>query len=377
LKEIEMSQRRRTAGALALVLAAVVVGTLVPTAATAQQRSSTAADEPAGESVLWDPGPSARCYSVITEPDTIPGFTLKDTSGCAGIDNAARVDGNASCWPGGDGFVGQWGPTCPAWRFNTWGWDHRTDWQQTPGFDLGVGDSPSADSLALTLRNDARDLPAETVCQLREASISYDYPPSALKRMPNLNENLTFSYIATVTGGGRPEDYGCATEKRSILTSDIIWVAPNPHYDPNWKDGDPLQNKDAELTHVISVVQYNPNDWSTSAAKPKDGVLWWNGCEATGTVKVGKQQKEKTVTYASGCRVTIAAPTQLSAGERTPVVVDVTALAKQYAKKYLGQKKNTIDPAAKVRAVQVVSSNIGSNTTSVIDSIDLRAGGRP
>ncbi|MFS0895027.1 hypothetical protein [Microbacterium sp. 179-I 3D3 NHS] len=337
------------------------------------------------ESVLWDPGPTSRCFSVITEPHDIPSFTWRDTSGCDEIDAQGRQDPNPNCWPttevGADGFpkymgyVGAWGPTCPAWRINTWGWDHRTEWKKNPGFDVGITDGSPGESLQIALHNNARNLPADKVCLLRENTISYDYPPSALKRMPGLDENLTVTYNANVTGGGDAEDYGCATEQRSILTTDIIWVAPNPDYDPNWKPGDSLVGRWSERTHLISVVHYNPNDWSTAGAKPKDGVLWWNKCESMETITVGFKKKEKQVPYADGCRVTIAAPQYIEEGVTTPINIDVTALVKQYAKKYLGQgAKDAIDPEAKVRAVQVVSSNIGSDTVSVIDSIDFRAG---
>jgi hypothetical protein len=303
------------------------------------------------------------------------------------ISGGTRADGNIACWPSKKPWVGPvFGQTCPSWQFNTHGWLADKYWGKDVGFDLQVADS--ANGLKLTLADNAQGLPNTSplwsdgtkvypdgeVCSFRETTVTYEYKPGALKRMPLLNERLKFSYNAKISAPGA---YNCASEKRAILTSDILWTTPNPIFkrgwvNPSeWTDGkDDPATRDPDLVHALSVVHYNPSNWTTGGAVPRNKVLWTNDCKAV---------DGHNVTYKAGCRVTVAARDgYIGSDATTPISDDFTALAakyKDYLNDYVGyDPAHPIDPHATVRSVQIVTSNKGTNTTAVLDSIDLRAG---
>ncbi|MFS0910496.1 hypothetical protein AB3M89_01805 [Microbacterium sp. 179-I 3D2 NHS] len=357
-----------------------------------------------GESVLWDPGPSNRCWSVIDEREhghapQVPLSQAYENYECGLVEAAAasagasRHDPNASytdsktgqwasaCWPNaGAVWFTNAKPSCPSWRFNTFGW-LPSQRGTVPGFDHWVEDMPDG-GLKLTLKNNAAALsPAGTAqwsaaaggerCSLKESSFSYDYAPGALKkfadRVPRISDGLVFEMTAEVTQP--PTAYTCGPitvdgvtrdgEKRGILTTDLIWTTPNPLY----VEGSTTPGTtDPDYVHLISVVHYNDNGWGGSG--DANGVLWHNECEET----------KNGVTFTAGCRITIPDPNgYMTAYQPENIRIDFTAIAEQYAQ-YFDMPAGQIHPETYLRSVQVVTSGRGSDITASLHSIDLTKG---
>jgi hypothetical protein len=274
---------------------------------------------PAGQprTLLYDPGPAHRCWSVAHE--SYGGTSDPDTSGCAALDTPERTDSTCTWFP----YEGRYGHACPGWRFVTRGWNGN-DSGQRPGYNTSVHGRGS--SLTLTMKNDAEDVGD---CDLYEVAFSYEYTGSSLRRNPTTHQPYDFSdgrlkvsYDAYVDRSG---EFGCA-EKRAILTTDLIYYA---HGKKN----------------VISVIHYDPGHFAGSGRHGR--VLWSNHCS-------------------DGCR--IAVPGQpVTPGKTTPVSVDFTALASAYSA-YLG---GAVPKASRIEAVQVVNSTRGADLETRVSHADV------
>ncbi|MET9534930.1 MULTISPECIES: hypothetical protein [unclassified Streptomyces] len=268
-------------------------------------------------SIVYDPGPAHHCDSVSHE--STGATSDADTSGCAALDDAERVDTSCTWFP----YEGRYGHACPSWRFITINWDEDR-LRQYPGYDHQVAGAEGS-PLTLTMQNNAKNVGN---CDLHEVAFSYEYVGSSLRRDPSTHEpynfsdgRLTASYdaYAKQTGG-----FTC-DEKRAILTTDLIYTV-------NGK------------TNLISVVHYDPGGF---AGAGKDGVLWSNGCS-------------------DGCRVTVAGP-PIEAGKTTHISDDFTALATKYAS-YLG---GAVPKSSQIQAVQVVNSTRGADLETRVSHADV------
>ncbi|MFI2292018.1 hypothetical protein [Streptomyces niveus] len=271
-----------------------------------------AADVTAPTSVVFDPGPKARCFGVLREGTGIPPATqsdLQDMSGCGSVDDPQRVDD--ACY-GRFPYTGAYGKACPAWDFVTLDW-RSEDFQQYPGYDTEVWGN-SGSPLTLKMQNNSAQ---KGDCKLREVAFSYHYVSSSLKRKADYSTynfsdgrlKVSYDAYASQTGG-----FACA-EKRAILTTDLIYFV-------NGKK------------NLISVVHFNPGNFIPPNG---DGVIWSNNC-------------------ADGCRVTVPGQ-QIPAMTTARVSVDFTELAKKYSA-YLG---GAIPADSRLEAVQVVNSGTGTD----------------
>ncbi|MFQ3561866.1 hypothetical protein QZN11_34420 [Streptomyces gramineus] len=315
---MKMHRRKSRTGltAAAAVVVAAAAAVLVPYYGSASA--------PRTVSIVYDPGPKQRCYSVSDE--TGGKNYGNESADCANIADANRV--NAACtW---FGYTSARGVECPAWRFVTYNWDE-SRLRQYPGYDHQV-QGPSGSPLRLVLQNDARTLRTARNaqdCGLKEVTFSYEYIGSSLKRPAGGGEyqfsdgrvKVAYDALVKQTGG-----FSCA-EKRAILTTDFIY-------------------KTARGTNVISVVHFDPGSFSRPDA---DGVLWSNHCRTS----AGKPD---------GCRITVHGQA-LRPGKRTRIGLDFTALAKKYGK-YLGD--DPVPKKSQIVAVQVVNSVRGADLRAEI-----------
>ncbi|MFS0895726.1 hypothetical protein [Microbacterium sp. 179-I 3D3 NHS] len=343
-----MRSSRFRIGVLGAAAALLMGGALLPLGAAAATPSAEAEAEvelssSSPESLLWDPGPRHRCWSVVEErPQGTPLTNLHaETSGCDEIDALAvqlgmdRHDTNAACWPAGKAWVGVQGQTCPAWRFNTHGWLWGDSGGKTPGFDHWV-EGADGSPLTLTLVNNAHNLGGTNPCRLTEVTATYEYLKAGLKRHPKLSEGLVFTGNLKVPSA--PSASSCG-EDRKILTTDIMWTS---------------SATGADKVHLIQVVNFNPNGWDIASNDPR--VLWDNKCEG------------------GHCRISVADPSgYMSVGQDKQVSIDFTQLFETY-KSYFAASGITA-ANSDVRAVQVVNSTVGANLTAQVRSMDFTAGG--
>ncbi|MGW4746924.1 hypothetical protein ACWEPR_19170 [Streptomyces sp. NPDC004290] len=286
------------------------------------------ADGAAGSSILFDPGPRARCFSTLREFDGVAPTADRNNhhskESCGQVDLPDRVDGHcaAPAFP----YQGATGPQCPAWDFVTVNWNG-DDFGRRPGYTTAVTGLPSG-GLALTLDNNSA---GSRDCALRETSLSYQYPSDSLRRRPDggaygLGDgHLGVSYTARVE---LRSDFRCA-EHRALLTTDLVYLQP---------DG---------RKNVISVIAYDPGA-SANFTGP-DRVTWDNHC--TG----------------GGCRVMVLTGQPLIAGEEARIAVDFTDLA-QRLRERLGGQGPTRD--SRLIAVQIVTSTRGADLRATVSGVD-------
>ncbi|MDI5971104.1 hypothetical protein POF50_017425 [Streptomyces sp. SL13] len=304
--------RRALRGRTLVVI--MVAALAVPLGLTASAAASAAGPV----SVVYDPGPTNRCWELVQEddPNPLPALSpLQDSSGCAADADPTRDDTSCADFAY---------PDCPAWRLHTYDWDYTDDFGRTPGYDFQVtGGAP----LTIAMDNDN----AETAdpCTLRETAFSYEYPSSSIRRKPDWSAyqltdgDLTVSYDADIQQNG---GFTCASEKRAILTTDLIYSV-------------------GSQTYVLSVVHFDPGHFTPIQ---QGGYYWWNNCDG-------------------GCRLTVPGQ-QLTAGADGTITVDFTALLKQYAP-YLGNADGTLPANAQLTAIQIVASNKGSDTSTRLTNV--------
>ncbi|MFD7857861.1 hypothetical protein ACFV6B_26770 [Streptomyces microflavus] len=321
---------RRRAHLAWAVAAAAAAALLVPQPSFAEAEPAA---QTAATSIVYDPGPRLRCYSVAVED--LKSSYGNDSSDCAAIDNPNRWN-QAPPSEGGCqwfGYTSKYGTECPAWRFVTHGWDP-SELRTYPGYDhqiLGQSGSP----LKLTLQNNSRH--SQDGCRLKESTFSYEYTGSSLKRnsaggVYNFGDGrLKASYDALVDQSG---DFRC-DEKRAILTTDLMW-----HHEGR--------------IFLISAVHFDPGKFDPPNA---DGVLWDNGC------KDNPDQPQ-------GCRVTVYGE-RINENKTTRINVDFTALAQQY-QEYLGGEP--IGAASQIESVQVVNSTKGADLKAEVSNVDVTIG---
>ncbi|WP_143665423.1 RICIN domain-containing protein [Streptomyces sp. gb14] len=281
---------------------------------------------PASHSLLYDPGPTRDCYSMLIEepPD---GNTTVDrarvsSQGCGAFTQTKESTRN------------DW--SAPAWDIGIFGYN-RSSWGRSPGYSFTQSPQTSGPK-TVTMKNDAAG-----TCGLRETNVSYTYSGSQIKTGP-LRKKTTLgdgdvhvSYNARIsrTGG-----FTC-NEKRALLTTDFI--VEDAHHGP-------------ARPHVISVAHYDPGNFSNRAASE---VLLWN------TLKPGTASCP-----AGGCRVMLRSDQKLVEGRQGRINVDFTRLFRQY--EHLLNPRKLPASAFTLRGVQVVSSNNGSTTTTSVSGIDTR-----
>ncbi|MGI5350290.1 hypothetical protein ACQEU8_19230 [Streptomyces sp. CA-250714] len=304
-------------------------------AALAYSLHDPAAAKPA-KSILYDPGPSLRCYSVSVE--TTGENYGNDHRGCNAIDSPWRENNEGCKW---FNYVSDAGRReCPAWRFINYGWP-KERLGKYPGYDHQVKGA-SGSPLQLVMQNNSR---TEGSCDLKEMAFSYEYIGSSIRRKESgetynfADGPLKVSYDAFARKSG---GFTC-NEKRAILTTDLIYHVPGGGKD------------------VISVVHYDPGHFMTPNA---DGVLWTNKC--AGSVENGKR--------VPGCRITVPGQ-QIQAGKTTRVSVDFTGLAKKY-RKYLHQNSDRTGPPKEsaIDSVQIVNSTKGADLETRVSHADVTSG---
>ena len=278
--------------------------------------------------LLYYPGQSINCYSMNVEgaPNGIstPPSQGVNESGCPPVGTSTSSDD----------------PTYnidslhSAWDLGTYGWNS-SDWGQTPGYSFSLTPTGSDNMQTVTMTNDA-----SANCNLHETNIGYTYVDDDFRPGPddqdlNMSEGgVNVSYNASVhqTGG-----WNCA-QKRAILTTDFI--LQDPHNGPNNPD-------------VLSVVHYDPGTFQPVQA---NGVQWDNAYDDLSGGECG-----------DGCRVMIHDNTQMADSSTTAITDDFGQLFQTY--------KSYIDPWGLpdsdfiLRGVQIVSSNIGSDTTSTVSDV--------
>lgn len=293
-------------------------------------------------SVLYDPGPAHHCYKVQEEnPDDAQGWLLnplKETSGCAPFYIPQRADPNCRDF---GAIMPPDTPTCPTWKFVTYGWYY----QKTPsapsefrvasgpGYDVRLKDGKQG-ATTTTLLNNARGKP--DACLLREVTFAYEYPSSSFKRKDNwdvytLDDGDRFNvlYTATVEGLAASD---CDSERRTFLTTDLIY---------SYTDA-----LGRYRTNVLSIIHYD----ATGLSLPSG--IFWNACSDTGA--------------SPGCRLAVRGQ-QIVPGAKTRVSLEFKSLLRQYGS-YLGHP-GTVPARALVNAVQIVSSNRGSNATITLHDV--------
>ncbi|MFB7377661.1 hypothetical protein ACFC6U_13520 [Kitasatospora purpeofusca] len=305
---------RRTATAVAALLAAGMPA--VPAHAAA------------GTSILFDPGPRARCFSTVREfygvARTADPANHHSKEACGLVDLPGR--GDSTCAPPGFPYQGAAGPQCPAWDFVTVNWNGG-DFGHRPGYTTAVADLPSG-GLALTLDNNSAEAGD---CLLHEASLSYQYPSSSLRRRPDGSAyglgdgHLRVGYTVRVE---LRSGFHCA-ERRAILTTDLVYLQP---------DG---------RKNVISVIAHDPG----ASADPTgpDRVTWDNHCAG------------------DGCRVMVLTERPLSPGVDTRVDIDFTDLASRL-RGLLGGRAPDLD--SRLIAVQIVNSTRGADLRATVSGVD-------
>ncbi|WP_432037438.1 hypothetical protein [Streptomyces cucumeris] len=297
------------------------------------QDSATATQD---ESILYDPGPTLRCYSVSVE--TTRGNYGNDTTDCPEVDNEARRNPDGCKWFGYVSPAGR--PECPTWRFINDGWPEK-DLRRYPGYDHQA-QGPSGSPLKLVMQNNARNITDHR--GLREVAFSYEYIGSSLKRNTRgepydfADGHLKVSYDAFAKQSG---DLSCKEEKRAVLTTDLIYYAPGGG------------------KNVISVVHYDPGHF---AAPNEDGVLWWNQCAGSRT------DDGRTL---PGCRVTVLGQ-QVEPDSPTRVNVDFTGLAERY-RAYLSKDPAgpVIPEGSAIDAIQMVNSVRGADLETRVSHADV------
>ncbi|AWW43221.1 hypothetical protein ADL00_41605 [Streptomyces sp. AS58] len=316
-----MRSHRRTRHIGSLAAVAALVALLIPYASS--DEGEAAATTPSS-SIVYDPGPKLRCYSVSNES----GGTNygNDSRDCDAVDNRNRVDGSCTWF----GYASRRGVECPTWRFVTYGWEENR-LRQYPGYDHQV-QGPSGSPLKLVLQNNSRNLRDQ--CELKEVAFSYEYVGSSLKRRADGKEynfsdgRAEVSYDALVEQSG---DFRCA-ERRAVLTTDFIY-------------------RTARGLNLISVVHHDPGPFSRPN---RDGVLWTNNC------KNGEGAP-------SGCRVTVYGQ-RIEPGRTTRINVDFTEVARRYAA-YL--RNDPIPEVSQIEAVQVVNSARGADLKAEVSEVNV------
>ncbi|WP_371789852.1 ricin-type beta-trefoil lectin domain protein [Streptomyces sp. NBC_01471] len=300
--------------AVALLLSAPTLWS-APQSASADSRSYP---------LLYDAGPANNCYSMLVEypPDgnTAPAPQGQDLSGCTADskDYTFNTDTPHAAWDQG-----------------IWGWN-TSSWGSTPGYSFQQTPTGSGSPKTVTMANHATG-----DCGLHETNVSYTYSGTQLRPGPD-NEPLTMdkgavnvSYDANVQQSG---GFQCP-EHRAIVTTDFILEDPwNTSASPD----------------VISVVHFDPG---TFQPVKDDGVQWSTMNPATKTCE-------------GGCRVMVHSSLQMpdSSTSTTRISDDFSSLFQQY-QAYINPSGL---PASdfKLRGVQVVSSNVGTDTTTSLSNVD-------
>ncbi|MER6467011.1 ricin-type beta-trefoil lectin domain protein [Streptomyces sp. NPDC001288] len=280
---------------------------------------SASADGTASYSVLYDPGPAHKCYGLVIEgvPDTTPDRSRENFSGCG--DFAADKE-----FTRGD-------PGHSAWDIGTYGWN-RGSWGRTPGYSF----TPQTGTRTVSMTNNA----AGTGCTLHETNVSYSYVgsqlrPNADRSAPTLADGtLDVTYHAKIHQKG---GFTAGCQRRALLTTDFIFE------DPDHGAADP---------DVLSVVHFDPGHFM----KKTSGVLY---------------QHEACRTGAGGCRLQVSADSEMLGDSRSGAVSDdISALFDKYA--YAFNPNHLPKSQFTLRAVQVVSTNVGTSTTTTVSDIDAR-----
>ncbi|WP_256106542.1 RICIN domain-containing protein [Streptomyces sp. ODS05-4] len=329
MKHRRASARRTAPLPLAVLLVLVPVSLSTSQAAPPPAAGPSAgggAAGPASHSLLYDPGPSRDCHSMLIEepPDknTAVDPARVSSKGCDAFDRTKEF--TRENW------------AAPVWDLGTFGYNHGS-WGQSPGYSFAQTPQTGAVK-TVTMKNDATG-----TCGLRETNVSYTYSGSQIKPGP-LRKRTTLadgrvnvSYDARIdrTGG-----FGC-DEKRALLTTDFIVE------DAYHGSGSP---------HVISVVHYDPGNYSN---KDTSDVVLWN------TLKPGM-----TSCPAGGCRVMLRSDQKLTEGRQGRVDVDFSRLFQEF--QHLLNPRKLPASAFVLRGVQVVSSNNGSTTTTSVSDVDTR-----
>lgn len=296
-------------------------------------------------SIVYDPGPSHHCYRVQEEnPDDAQGWQLnplKETSGCPAFYIPQRADENCRAF---GAIMPPDTPTCPAWKFVTYGWyfkktpDAPSEFRPAagPGYDVRVKDGQGG-AISTTLVNNARGKP--DACWLREVTLAYEYPSSSFKRKADWSaytlddgDKLNVRYTATIDGLAASD---CSTEKRTFLTTDLIYAFTD--------------ELGRARTNVLSIIHFD----ATGLSLPNGGIFW-NACWDTGP--------------SPGCRLAVRGQ-QIPRGVKTRLSLEFKSLLRRYASE-LGHP-NGVPPKAQVNAVQVVSSNRGSNATVMLRDVQV------
>ncbi|MFJ4966957.1 hypothetical protein EES43_03095 [Streptomyces sp. ADI96-02] len=322
-------RKKRTAVVVAGAATAAAAALLIPFQSSATEEPAAPASASAATSIVYDPGPKLRCYSVSDETGGVN--YGNDSSDCGAIDNAYRVNDKCTWF----GYTSPRGVECPAWRFVTYDWD-RDKLRQYPGYDHQV-QGQSGSPLKLVLQNNSknlRDATGKQDCDLKETTFSYEYIGSSFKRhddgkVYNFSDGrVKVSYDALVeqTGG-----FSC-DEKRAILTTDFIY-------------------KSARGVNVISVVHFDPGPFSQP---DQNGVLWSNKCRTEAGAP-------------DGCRLTVYGQ-RLEPGKQARIDIDFTEVAKKYAA-YLND--DPIPADSQIEALQVVTSTKGADLKAEVSGADV------
>ncbi len=290
------------------------------------------------QSLLYDPGPRHRCFDVGEEnPAGAQGYETnpwKDDSECSGFFVPQRADENCRAF---GAIMAPDTPTCPTWKFITYGWYYRktpdapSEFRVAsgPGYDLRAQGGDGG-KITATLVNDAAGKP--DACTLREVTFAYEYPSSSFQRKPDWSaytlgdsDRFDVSYSATISGLAPAQ---CASEPRTFLTTDLIYAFTD--------------SAGRARTNVLSIIHFD------AAGLTSPGTIFWNACDD------------------SGCRVAVPGP-QIPAGRKSRVSLEFDALLREYGPQ-LGHPGG-VPPDAVVTAVQIVSSNRGSDATVAVRDV--------
>lgn len=265
--------------------------------------------------LFFDPGPTTNCNGFVVEAppngDT-NGAAHQDLSGCAPnkLDPTFNTDSDHS-----------------AWDLGTYNWN-TSNWNQTPGYSFQESAQSTGGAKTITMKNQATG----GDCAFHETNVSYTYVGTQLRPGPddapiNAGEGGIYtSYNAQVTQAG---GFVQCPQKRAILTTDFI-----------------LYDTKMAKPAVISVVHFDPNVFLPIGA---DGVQWESGCRTN---------------QALSCRVMVRSPQQLAGNSPATVGDDFGQLVLQY-KAFIDPNNEPLSDFT-LRGIQIVSSNIGSDTTSTI-----------
>lgn len=280
-------------------------------------------------SLLYDPGPTNNCRSMVVEdpPDknTTPNPLGTDLSGCEADQGDPTFSEDSR------------------WDLGTWGWN-TSDWGRWPGYSFTQGAmNDGTGSKKITMRNTATNN-----CSLHELNLNYSYstelrPDPQEKTVSMADGDVNVSYKAQISQNG---GFACP-ERRALLTTDFIL------------QNNSTQGLGAGLPAVISVAQYDSGP-ITSTASP---IIW-------------ETRDAKQGPCYDGCRIQVRSNQLLANSNQvqTSGSLNMAQISNNFSS--LFQKYKTyVDPSGAplsdftLRAIQVVSSNSGTDTTAGVGDV--------